>query len=52
MRFEQVDQTFIVTVNTIIGNDPPRQFLKSRRSHNASYACENCVVEGEYFEIA
>ena len=48
--FEQGNQTFIVTVNVVIFDTPARQFSKSIRSHNARYACERCVVEGEYFE--
>ena len=48
--FEQGHQTFIVTVNAIICDAPALQFLKSIRSHNAGYACESCVVEGEYFK--
>ena len=48
--FEQGNQTFIVTVNAVICDAPARQFLKSIQNHNARYACDQCVVEGEYFE--
>ena len=48
--FEQGNQTFIVTVNAVTCDAPARQFLKSIQNHNARYACDQCVVEGEYFE--
>ena len=50
MGFEKGNQTFIVTVNVVIFDTPARQSLKSIQSHNARYASERCVVEGEYFE--